>query len=130
VNDPFVVKGKTNVEKDRLVVGAYIPRRQAELLALHALHRGVPRSHLVNEALADWIDNARDSISNEQIIQNLTDRAIREWNNRQEMSGQDPDWNEEKEKVKYVKAITKSLLRRGIPRGVISQIAWKLEEER
>lgn len=129
MKDPFTVSSKgSNPEKDRLVVGAHIPRRQAEFLAMYALHRGVPRSHLISEAINLWIDDARIDISSDEIIQSLTSRAIREWQNIVEMQQHDPNWDKEKARTKYIKLITKSLLKRAIPRGVISQIVWKVEE--
>jgi hypothetical protein len=130
--DPFALHGVKEDDmsmpektKDRIVVGAYVPRQLAELIATRAVLLGVPRTKVIEIAIEQYLkQNPREET---HIIFQAKQRIFAEWETYKRASVEKLHWDPVKEFEKYKKQVITSLKKRGVSPFFSSQIKQALD---
>lgn len=110
------------------LVGAYIPRRDADYLNLVALYKGTTASQMLRQVLEKVI---QDAVPEEDIIDSLVNMAIQEWESRLKTNQGEPGWLERIDLMarwrEYQQEMRLLLVKRSIADSLIVRIIRKLE---
>jgi mevalonate kinase len=123
--DPFSVQGKSETPtKERLFVGAYIPRQIAEYISVYALLKGIPKSHVIDIAIRDYSQTLQEPM--EDMIDSLSERAIIEWKNYLQTEKDKKGFPHLTFEM-YLNQIQKTLHKRGISLTILRKIIEKVK---
>ena len=125
-SNPFRIKWpKTGGNK---LVGAYIPRRDADYLNLLAVHKGTTTSQMFRQVVKEMI---QDAMPEEDIINILVDQANKEWESRLETNQGEPGWLDRIDLLarwrEYQQEMRLLLVKRSVSDSLIVRIIRKLE---
>lgn len=123
MRNPFALHGpdyKSGKPEPRTVVGTYLPHHLTDLLAVHSVVRGIPKSKVMELALAEYLQRNQKGTS--QVTPLLIQRIQAAWDLHKLESAGRLDWKPSKEFEHYKTTIFQTLKKRGLPKDIINEI--------
>lgn len=120
----FAIQMREKVNaKQRLAVGAHLPRRQAEHLALLAVFFQTSKSTLIEKTVSEYLANAP---SEQDAIDGISQIIQWAWDRRKKECSRALSWEETSEFAAFGKSIRGQLGKRGLPPSTIKKICDKV----
>ncbi len=127
-SNPFKIEWPQTGGGGNKLVGAYIPRREAEYLNLMATHHGTTVSELIRQKVMELIEGGTPE---EEIINSLVNMAGKEWESRLKTNQGESGWLERIDLMtrwrEYQQEVRLLLIKRNIADSLIVRIIRKLE---
>ena len=121
IPDPFNVKSaprKSN--KEGVLVSSYLPPVLAEHLALNALVSGQTRSLILTKAVYDYVN--KKGVKFPEMVKILGKQVKVTWETIKTRGEFYEEWEESKEKAKYIDGVKEILKKRGVTEKTIELI--------